>query len=66
MYVETYVVRVYRHKEVKDDEILGMVEVVEGGDKKPFTTVNEMVQILTGAGLATVGQKKVKRGSTKA
>ena len=63
--METYVVRVYRHKEAKGDEILGMVEDVEGGDKKPFTTVNEMVQILTGAGLATVGQKKVKKGPAK-
>ena len=62
--METYVVRVYRKKEEQSNEILGMVEDVEGGDKKPFTTVDEMVNFLTGVGEVQGPKKKVKRDPT--
>lgn len=61
--METYVVRVYRHKDENGDEILGMVEVVGENDKKSFSSVDEMVEIITGTEQEKHQKKKVKRGS---
>jgi hypothetical protein len=64
--METYVVRVYRHKDENGDEILGMVEIVGENDKKSFSSVDEMVEIITGTEKSKELQKKVKSRSVRA
>jgi hypothetical protein len=44
--METYVVRVYRSLEENGHEILGMVEIVEKSENRPFTSLKELMGII--------------------
>ena len=46
MTIESYIVRIYRRKETATHALVGVVEEVEDGEKKPFTTLEELWKIL--------------------
>jgi len=46
--MENYIVRVYRRDECQPESITGLVEAVESGEVKPFSTLTELATLLTG------------------
>lgn len=41
--MDTYIVRIYRRDK---EEVAGLVEVVEGGEKRNFTNIESLLHIL--------------------
>ena len=44
--MEAYIVRIYRRDDKYTQKIAGSVEIVETGEKRPFSTAGELVEIL--------------------
>jgi hypothetical protein len=44
---DNYILRIYRRDESDPLRIVGMVEVIETAEKRSFTTVDELVGIIT-------------------
>ena len=46
--MENYIVRIYRRGECQPESIIGLVEAVETGEIKSFSTLSELTTILAG------------------
>ena len=64
--MDTFVVRVYRHLDEDGREMIGVVEVVGEEEKKSFTSVDEMVEIITGSQHEKTGTGQPRKPKTTA
>jgi hypothetical protein len=46
--MENYILRIYRRDECQPGSVIGLVEVVETGEKQSFKTLTELMSILAG------------------
>jgi hypothetical protein len=46
MSTESYIIRVYRREEENARDLVGMVEIVETQEKRPFSNFDELREIL--------------------
>jgi hypothetical protein len=49
VFVESYVIRIYRRGEDKTDDVVGILESVETGKKQAFKNMDELVRSLKGS-----------------
>ena len=45
--MENYIIRIYRRDDQNPDDVIGMVERVEWGDRQPFRGLSELCKILS-------------------
>jgi len=57
--MENYIVRIYRRGECQPESIIGLVEAVETGEIKSFSTLSELTTIL--AGTSTIMEETATR-----
>ncbi len=59
--MNSYIVRIYREEENNSRNYVGTVEEAGAGEKRAFTTVDELWAILNPAKEARGGEKRKKR-----
>ncbi len=47
MPLESYIVRISRSDAKKPEKVTGQVEFVKNGEKKPFKSIEELIEILS-------------------
>ncbi len=64
MFADNYIVRVYRRDAKDQNRFVGLVEIVETQEKKPFNTFDELREILEARDLnATHKQQGIDSGN---
>ncbi len=61
--MENYIVRIYRRDEQNPDDVIGMVERVEWGDRQPFRSLSELCKFFHCVPQMPEGQKCISRAS---
>jgi hypothetical protein len=56
--MESYIVRIYRRSETIPHKLIGVVEEVEAGEKRAFTNLQELWEILDPGKMEQIATKK--------
>jgi len=58
--MDNYIIRIYRQDEEDLRQLAGIVEIASSGEEKPFSNLNELIEILT-----TIDNNRIGKGKEK-